>query len=257
MQMKKKLFIVLCSALFVTLAVSASAALGTKSLSWYFKPTLDGGRTMPPGEAPFIGEHDGYYIGKDEKKVYLTFDVGYENGNVKKILDTLKKHEVKGAFFILENVINSNPELLSQMAADGHLICNHTLKHKDISKLSDKKALEKEIIGLEELLREKTGIEMAKYFRPPEGNFSEQSLAFTKELGYKTVFWSLAYPDWDNNNQMKPEKALEKLMSRMHNGAVILLHPTSATNAEIMDEFITKLKADGYSFGTLDELCEK
>lgn len=252
MQILKKFFIFTLIA--AALSIPAAAAYSKKPINWYFKPQLNGARPQAPHEAPFLSEQHGYYIGKDEKKLYLTFDVGYENGNVKKILDTLKANDVKAAFFILDNVIKATPELVRQMVADGHLVCNHTMKHKDMTKFDTIDPFAAELQGLEKLYKNTIGGDMAKYYRPPQGRFNEENLAFAKELGYKTIFWSLAYADWDNAHQMKPEKAIEKLMSRMHNGAVILLHPTSETNAVIMDELLRKLKAEGYSFESLDSL---
>ena len=188
-----------------------------------------------------------------KKKIYLTFDAGYENGNVEKILDTLKKNDVKGAFFVLPHFIKSNPDLIKRMIDEGHLVCNHSTSHKDMSKISSVEEFEKELSQIEEIYRNQTGKEMAKYFRPPEGRFSEENLKIAQKLGYKTVFWSLAYADWDNNKQMDPEKAKGLLMSRVHNGCVMLLHPTSDTNALIMDDLIKELKSRGYSFESLDE----
>ena len=186
--------------------------------------------------------------------VYLTFDAGYENGNVEKILDVLKTENVKGAFFILGNLITRNTELVKRMADEGHTVCNHTVHHKDMTKVSSKEEFSAELCALEELYREYTGKEMAKYYRPPEGKYDEKTLAYANELGYKTIFWSLAYADWDNNKQPSIEKAMKILLDNMHNGAVILLHPTSATNAAIIGELIRTLKAEGYRFGELTGL---
>ena len=172
---------------------------------------------------------------------------------MKKIADVLKKNNVKGAFFILSNLVHTNPELVKQLADDGNLICNHTRKHPDMSSKSEQE-FKKELSSMEEYFKEQTGHEIAKFYRPPEGKYTADNLKWAKEMGYKTVFWSVAYCDWDNDNQMKPEKALNILLSRVHNGAVILIHPTSATNAAILDDFIKKLKAEGYEFGLISEI---
>jgi peptidoglycan-N-acetylmuramic acid deacetylase len=222
--------------------------------SWYCIREKDHKRPPLPSEFSFINELDGYYIGSDEKVVYLTFDAGYENGNVEKTLDVLKEHDVKGAFFILSNLINENPDLIVRMADEGHLICNHTSKHPDMTRIADMQAFESELKNLEHLCYEKTGKEVSEYFRPPEGKFNRQTLEFAKNLGYKTIFWSFAYADWDNNKQMSEAKAKEKILSNMHNGAIILLHPTSSTNAKILGDVISELKSNGYRFGTLEEL---
>ena len=207
----------------------------------------------------FIEQSGGYYIdhrADDAHKVlYLTFDAGYENGNVEKILDTLKAHRAPGAFFILDNLIRQNTDLVKRMAAEGHTVCNHTAKHKDMTKFTDKAAFAKELTALEKIYTEYTGNSMAKYYRPPEGKFSEENLQFANELGYKTIFWSFAYADWDNDKQPDPAASLEKLKLHLHPGEVLLLHPTSATNAAILDAFLTYAEQEGYRFGTLAELC--
>lgn len=214
-------------------------------------------------ELAFIEESDGYYIDhthktpdEDDKVIYLTFDAGYENGNVEKILDVMKAEHVTGAFFILGNLIKQNTDLVKRMASEGHLVCNHTVHHKDMTKLDDAAFLE-ELHALEALYEEYTGNQMASYYRPPEGKFSRQNLSCARANGYKTVFWSFAYPDWDNHRQMSAEKAKAVIFENIHNGEVMLLHPTSATNAAILGEVIQRLKADGYRFGSLDELTKK
>ena len=231
--------------------------------SWYCKHTKD--HTQPPLDSMFgfIKDTDTYFIdshhkdyGADDKVLYLTFDVGYENGNVAKILDILKEKEVPGAFFVLEHVVKDNTDLVKRMADEGHLICNHTAKHRDMSAVTDKDAFAAELAALEDLSREVAGVEIAKYYRPPEGRFSEQNLKWAKALGYKTVLWSYGYMDWDNNAQPDTEAAYEKLLSGTHNGEVLLLHPTSATNAAILSDLIDAWKKEGFRFGTLDELTK-
>jgi peptidoglycan-N-acetylmuramic acid deacetylase len=140
------------------------------------------------------------------------------------------------------------------MNNDGHLICNHTAKHKDMSRITEKSTFKAELEKLENIYRNATGKEMAKIYRPPEGRFSELNLKHATELGYKTVFWSFAYADWDNKNQMSQEEAIERILDCVHNGAIILLHPTSTTNADIMSRLIRELKGQGYRFETLDNL---
>ena len=217
------------------------------------------------GQAPIgnagkaqLKQYDAAYIGDTEDKVlYLTFDAGYENGCTEKILDTLQKHQVKAAFFLVGNYIEKNADLVRRMAEEGHIVANHTMHHPDMSKLSDRAAFSKELTDLEALYKETTGKDMPKYYRPPQGIYSEENLKMAKELGYKTVFWSLAYVDWNNDAQPTAETAFSKLLPRTHNGAVVLLHSTSSTNAEILDQLLTKWKDMGYRFGTLEELFEK
>lgn len=230
------------------------------SYDWYTKrnkenkiPELDKGLSL-------INKYNSVYANKaaqerGDKVIYLTFDAGYENGNIERILNTLKKHEAPGAFFILKNLIKRNPDLVCRMGEEGHLICNHTATHPDMSKIKDKEDFEKQLKDLENTLTEWTGMEMSRYYRPPEGRFSEDNLRHADELGYKTVFWSFAYPDWDNNRQPDPEYSINLILANAHPGQIMLLHPTSKTNADILDTVLTRLKEDGYRFGSLDELA--
>ena len=208
-----------------------------------------------------LSDCDGYYVDRyshnsQDKVIYLTFDAGYENGNVAKILDILHKEEVKGGFFVLSHLIKSNPELLKRMANEGHLVCNHTATHKDPTNMTCTE-LEKELVDLATLYEQTTENKMAPYFRPPQGHFNRETLETAQKMGYKTVFWSLAYADWDEQKAPSDEKAKELLKRRTHNGAVILLHPTSAINVRILPEMIRYWKNEGYRFGSLDELTDK
>ena len=186
--------------------------------------------------------------------MYLTFDAGYENGNIEIILDKMKEADVKGAFFVLGNLIRSNTDLVKRMFDEGHLVCNHTYCHKSMVNLSIEE-FSSELSRLEDACLECTGHELSKYYRPPEGKFDIESLKHARDMGYKTVFWSIAYADWDNNNQMSEERAMAKILDNLHNGAIILLHPTSKTNANIISSLIEKIKAQGYRFGSLDEIA--
>ena len=208
-----------------------------------------------PASAEELARFNGAYLGNtQEKTVYLTFDAGYENGCTAKILDILKKHQVSAAFFLVGNYMEKNGDLVRRMVEEGHIVGNHTMHHKDMSQLSDKEAFTKELTDLETLFQKITGKELPKYYRPPQGIYSKDNLRMAKELGYKTVFWSLAYVDWNNDAQPTAEEAFQKLLPRIHNGAVVLLHSTSQTNAEILDELLTKWKAQGYSFASIDQL---
>lgn len=248
----KLITMMICAALA---ALMITETLGAEpAVHWYVKTNKEHRRPQLEGELKTIEGHNAAYLGPDEKVIYLTFDAGYENGNVEKILDTLKKHDVKGAFFILENIVVRNTELVKRMADEGHLVCNHTAKHKNMSLIQDKEAFAKELRALEDIYTEYTGNTLAKFYRPPEGSFCSSNLDFSDELGYKTVFWSFAYADWDNNKQPSHDAAMDKITAHTHNGEIMLLHPTSATNAAILDELIARLKSEGYRFGTLDEL---
>ncbi len=202
-----------------------------------------------------LKEYDAVYLGNTEEKViYLTFDAGYENGCTEKILDVLQKHDVPAAFFLVGNYLEQNPDLVKRMVAEGHTVGNHTYHHYDMSKLKDLESFRKELESLEELYEELIGEEMPKYYRPPQGIYSEENLRMAKELGYKTVFWSLAYVDWLNDDQPTSEQAFSKLIPRIHDGAVVLLHSTSQTNAAILDDLLTRWEELGYRFAPISAL---
>ena len=241
----------------------SAAAQGETPQGWYCVRAKNHLQPRADAALTFVESYGGYYIDHrhaapdaEEKVVYLTFDAGYENGNVERVLDTLKAAEVPGAFFILGNLPESEPELVRRMAAEGHLVCNHTFTHKDMTG-KNVSLLEGELGRLESACRNLCGVEVAKFFRPPEGRFDRGMLTEAQRLGYKTVFWSFAYADWDNKKQPEPATAKQKILDNIHNGAVILLHPTSSTNAAILGEVIAVLKAEGYRFGTLFELTEE
>ena len=223
--------------------------------SWGLSFRQEGTAPIGNADGAHLARYDAAYIGNTmEKVLYLTFDAGYENGCTAKILDVLQKHQVPAAFFLVGNYIEKNVDLVRRMAREGHIVANHTMHHYDMSKLSDKAAFSKELTDLENLYKETTGQEMPKYYRPPQGIYSEENLKMAQELGYQTVFWSLAYVDWNNDSQPTPEQAFSKLLPRTHDGAVVLLHSTSKTNGEILDELLTRWKDMGYRFGTLEEL---
>ena len=224
---------------------------------WYCVHAKNHERPRIDPQLAMIEQYDGYYLSKNEtdRVIYLTFDAGYENGNVAKILDVLKEKQVSAAFFVLSHLITKNTDVITRMFEEGHTVCNHTAHHKNMA-LADRSTFEKELSELAAVCLEKTGKEMAKYYRPPEGTFSEENLNWAKELGYKTIFWSFAYADWDNQKQMSREHAKQKILSNIHPGEVMLLHPTSDTNAEILGEVIDECRAMGYRFGTLDELTK-
>ncbi len=203
----------------------------------------------------YLSQFHAFYAKDTEEKVlYLTFDAGYENGNTAAILDALKKHQAPAAFFLVGNYLETSPELVKRMAAEGHIVGNHTFHHPDMSKIASKEAFEKELTDLEDLYQQVTGQPMKKYYRPPQGKYSEENLKMASELGYKTFFWSLAYVDWYEDKQPTKEEAFQKLLGRIHPGAIVLLHSTSKTNGQILDELLTKWEEMGYRFGSLDEL---
>lgn len=252
----------------LSILLAALCAFTLLSSGWRFREAHNDGNWglgfgkdgLPPTgnvSSPELAQYDAKYIGDTSKKVlYLTFDAGYEAGHTETILDVLKKHNVPAAFFLVGHYIEQNPQLVQRMASEGHIVANHTYHHPDMPKLTDGDAFKAELESLEKLCLEKTGVQMAKYYRPPQGKYSQKNLEYAKSFGYKTVFWSLAYADWHRDKQPSHEHAFSKLLPRTHNGAVILLHSTSKTNVEIMDELLQKWLDAGYTFGTLDELFE-
>ena len=254
--MKKVLAILILISVFLALSLHGSA----EGISWYVTRNSDNKQPILDSKLKIVEKYNGYYLNKSysdncaDKVIYLTFDAGYSNENLESILDTLKEENVIAAFFILSNLIIKSPESVKRMADDGHFVCNHTSKHIDITTVNSKEELKAELDKPEALYYELTGKQMQKFFRPPEGKFNEQSLRYVNELGYKTVFWSFAYADWDNANQPSEEFAKQKIYDNLHNGEIMLLHPTSKTNAKILKDVIIELKSRGYRFGTLDEL---
>lgn len=219
-----------------------------------------GGEGMQPTgnvTADELKKYDAYYIGnKEEKVIYLTFDAGYENGYTPAILDALKKHNVKSTFFLVGNYLTTSPDLVKRMVEEGHIVANHTYHHPNMSKISTVEAFTKEIQDLENEFFNITGQRMAKYYRPPQGKYSTENLNMAKDLGYRTFFWSLAYVDWYNDKQPSKDEAFKKLLGRIHPGAIVLLHSTSKTNAEVLDELLTKWEEMGYTFGSLDDFVQ-
>ena len=223
--------------------------------SWGLSFRQEGSAPVGTAGMEQLRQYDAAYLGDTREKVlYLTFDAGYENGCTEQVLDTLKKHQVRAAFFLVGNYIERNANLVRRMVEEGHIVGNHTMHHYDMSRLSGKETFSKELTDLEDLFRQTTGKELPKFYRPPQGVYSQDNLKMAKELGYKTVFWSLAFVDWLNDKQPTREEAFRKLLPRTHNGAVVLLHSTSKTNAEILDDLLTQWENLGYRFGSLEEL---
>ncbi len=249
--MKKLLLLLFCLLQLASLAIPVSAESG---YSWYCAHAPNGERPPVHRDLAFIEEYDAYYLShKDEKVIYLTFDAGYENGNVAKVLDILRDEKVPAAFFVLPHLVRKEPELVKRMSEEGHIVGNHSVHHTDMSKLSDAEFLE-ELRGMEAVYREITGETLSRYYRPPEGRFSRENLITAQKNGYKTVFWSFAYPDWSRDRQMPADQAKAIVLNNLHNGEIMLLHPTSSTNAAILRDVIREARARGYRFGSLDEL---
>lgn len=213
--------------------------------------------TQPSGNASAteLKQYNAYYVGDaGEKVIYLTFDCGYENGNTEAILDALKKHNVHATFFVVGHYLESAPDLVKRMVEDGHTVGNHTYHHPDMSKISDHESFCKEMNDVASKFKEVTGQDISMYYRPPQGKYSTSNLQMAKDLGYHTFFWSLAYVDWNVDSQPSHEEAFKKLTGRIHPGAIVLLHSTSKTNGEILDELLTKWEEMGYTFGVLGDI---
>ena len=258
---RKKWVFSICLCLAVLIGVSGVLLGGNSIVSTVSKTdwglgygesgAVPSGNKSPEELAPL----NAFYLGDTTKKtVYITFDAGYENGNTPKILDTLKKHKAPATFFLVGNYIEKEPDLVKRMVAEGHTVGNHTMSHPDMSKISDEESFRKELTELEDLFKSVTGKDMQKLYRPPQGKFSPENLEMAHKMGYKTFFWSLAYVDWIENNQPTKEQAFSKLIPRLHNGAIVLLHSTSKTTADILDELLTKWSEMGYTFGSITEL---
>lgn len=251
------LFAIATALVYFTLspvAMLTTAQNKTAGYNWYFKPRDDGLQPTIADDAPFIDSYDVYCLGNPgSSKIYLTFDAGYENGNTEKILNVLKAKNVPAAFFVTKHFVTSAPNLIVRMKDEGHIVGNHTAEHSDLTKLTDPADFSAALDELNAEYKALTGEDMPKYLRPPEGKYSQYVLETAQELGYKTVFWSFAYKDWVDDEQPKHEESIEKICSRMHNGAVILLHSTSDTNAAILGDVIDRLREGGYEFASLDE----
>ena len=253
---RKDTILCICAVLLaVVLAVGASRPQAIATGSWGLSFCAEGQPPVGNASQSSLAAYDAAYLGDTgEQVIYLTFDAGYENGCTEKILDVLKAHQVPAAFFLVGSYLERNPELVRRMVQEGHIVGNHTAHHYDMSKIGDKATFRQELQAVEELYRETAGQDMPKYYRPPQGIYSEENLKMAQELGYKTVFWSLAYVDWNNDSQPTKEEAFSKLLPRIHNGAVVLLHSTSKTNAEILDELLTRWEDMGYRFESIDAL---
>ncbi|MBE7042813.1 MAG: delta-lactam-biosynthetic de-N-acetylase [Ruminococcaceae bacterium] len=255
---RKQLIGIVCVLTVVMIGVSLwknGMSISVLSDNWGLSFPSPGEPPVGNATADFLKQYDAWFTGDTgEKTIYLTFDAGFENGNTPAILDALKKHNAPAAFFVVGNYISTAPDLVKRMVEEGHLVGNHTFHHPDMSQIADKASFEKELQQLEALYQECIGTEMPKFYRPPQGKYNEENLKLAKELGYKTIFWSLAYVDWYTDNQPTHEEAFSKLLPRIHNGAIVLLHSTSQTNAEILDELLTKWEEQGFSFGSLEEL---
>ena len=236
-----------------TITASANAAIDNTKIGWGIKREKDHKQPdLGKRNKELIDQYQGIAMGNaNSKKVYLTFDEGYEAGYTSKILETLKNNNVTATFFITAHFFNTQQDLVKQMIDDGNTIGNHTVNHYSMPELSDEK-LKKEVMDLHTAIYQKFGYEM-KYIRPPKGEYSQRTLELSNSLGYKTVMWSLAYDDWDEKHQKGEEYAKSKILDNIHPGAVILLHGNSKDNTNVLDSVIKEAKNMGYEFKSLDE----
>ena len=236
--------------------VGGSALLHEKSENWGLGFGTEGKPPTGNASAEELKKYNAYFIGDTtQNTIYLTFDCGYENGNTEPILDALKKHDVKATFFVVGNFLETSPEIVKRMIAEGHTVGNHTYHHLDMSSISSMDAFKKETQDVENLFEQITGTPITKFYRPPQGKYNIENLKMAQELGYHTFFWSLAYVDWYQDKQPTKDEAFGKLLKRIHPGAIVLLHSTSSTNAQILDELLTKWEEMGYTIKPLTELA--
>ena len=232
---------------------SVNSSLSKEEVSWSFKRNTNHEPVTGYYKVD-IKKYDTYFIASTQEKVmYLTFDEGYEYGFTGQILDTLKEQNVQAAFFVTKYFIDSNPELVKRMVKEGHVVANHSATHPAFSRLSKEK-IKEELEATAKAFETLTGKKMDFFFRPPEGKYSEEALYHIKEAGYKTVFWSMAYKDWDVNNQPGRQVAYDHVLANHHKGAIILLHAVSKSNTEALGDILKDLKSQGYRFGSLYEL---
>ena len=227
--------------------------LSTKKIEWGIKRGKDHNQPdLGTENLRIINEFNGMAMGNAESKnIYLTFDLGYEAGYTEKILDILKENDVKAAFFITGQYVNTSEDIIKRMIDEGHIVGNHTTNHICMPTSSNDK-IKEEVMSLHQSIYEKFGYEM-KYIRPPKGEYSEASVAYTNTLGYTTVMWSFAYDDWEDSKQGREEYGKTKILENLHNGEIMLLHATSKDNCNILDEMIKEIKNQGYVFKSLDE----
>ncbi len=243
-----KIYSILLSVLMFVIPINSS------SFGWGFKKNDN-------HEQPYIGTYqkeiedtNSYYVGdKDTKQVFLTFDAGYDNGNMIKILDVLSEKDIIATFFITGDFLERFSDLVIEMSNRGHIIGNHTWSHSNISLLG-KNQIYDEIQKVENKYKELTGKTIDKYFRPPAGVFNNKSLKIIKSIGYSTIFWSVAYKDWETNNQGNIDKAVNSVIENLHNGAIILLHTVSSDNVIALPKIIDEIRNQGYEINSINNL---
>lgn len=222
-----------------------------QSYEWGLHFEKEGQAPIPNLSDDKLNPYNAYYHGNlNQPVLYITFDAGYENGYTEQILDALKKHNVTATFFVVGPYIKENPDLVKRMVADGHTVGNHSYSHPNMTTKSKEQFL-RELEKTQNEFKKVIGEDMPLFYRPPEGKFSTENLQWAKDAGYTTILWSSAYVDWNTDSQPSHEYAYEKIAQRTFNGAIFLLHSTSATNAEILDQQLTRWEQAGYTFGDI------
>lgn len=253
MNLKKKMTTLTAAAL-LSVSFCIPATISAQEGNWGLGYGASGTKPTGNTSAAELLENNAYFVAPGEEKViYLTFDAGYEGGYTNQILDVLKKTEVPATFFVVGTYIRDQPELIKRMVTEGHIVGNHSMSHPNMTTM-DKASFQQELSQTESLYKEVTGTDMLKFYRPPQGKYSKANLQLANELGYTTFFWSLAYVDWYVDNQPTKEQAFGKLIPRIHPGAILLLHSTSETNANILEDLINEYKNLGYEFKNLDSI---
>lgn len=225
--------------------------------AWWFKRNES--HEQPEAQQEIdISQYDAWYVdlNKTKKVVYLTFDCGYENGYTAQMLDALKEHKAKAVFFITKHYAKSAADLVKRMKEEGHYVGNHTAWHPDLTSM-DNRSVKMELKECEEAVYEYTGYNMDMLFRPPKGEYSERVLKIAQDMGYKTLFWSIAYLDYDVDNQPGKDYVVEHFKKYIHPGAIPLIHNVSESNAQALDQVLTDLEADGYTYGDPMEIGQK
>lgn len=254
---KRRAVLLSLAAVLLVCAILSAASLAAGDALLTAAPITNWGLSFQAEGQPPVGNatpealaaYDALYtLPTQEKQLLITFDAGFENGNTAPILEALAKHRVHAVFFLVGHYLETAPDLVRRMVAEGHTVGNHTWSHPDMSAILDEPSFRAELQRNEALFEELTGQPMAKLYRPPQGKYCESNLSMAQALGYTTVFWSLAYVDWLQDDQPTREQAFAKLLPRVHPGAVVLLHSTSSTNAQILDELLTQWENAGYSF---------
>lgn len=239
---------------FTSRPASGDSVLSSTEYLWYYLPHNPNQPPEPIEKAKYLGNYDVIYVGPtDEKALYLTFDDCPNNDNISKILDTLKEHNATASFFMTEDYIRQYPDVIRRIVDEGSIVCNHTSSHGSVTGLSFER-FRSELEGVEDAYREAAGQDLPKFFRPPQGRFSEVTLSYAEKLGYTTVFWSFRYEDWNDHHQPSADQAFKTIISETHPGEILLLHSQSSTNVKILGRLMDAWEEQGYEFKSISDI---